>query len=293
MSKYSAEEVRAIAKRLHDDITVADGDALMASDMLTAYAERIKADEGVVEATDAQVEAIIKSVHSGYGIDESSWSQLLVRAALESKTVAQPLPIGKNGDGVVSALSRVHMMVDSESEWADIDIADWQTIRAHPLSQEAEIERLRNVMAPKLRELHCDANGLRATLDGGACKALAESFAEQFNSSGAVNYLVVEFTTADGTGFVVTVQKRAKPTAHELRRLAESRLAAANAQLRLMHRVLSQAVCVACADDGSAKDHELDKLEGVLRDQGWITSAVVPTTPTDKHPQGAGDEAAN
>ena len=41
--KYTAEEVRAIAKRLHDDITVADGDALMASDMLTAYAERIKA----------------------------------------------------------------------------------------------------------------------------------------------------------------------------------------------------------------------------------------------------------
>lgn len=73
--------------------------------------------------------------------------------------------------------------------------------------------------------------------------------------------------------------------------LAESRLAAANAQLRLMHRVLSQAVCVACADDGSAKDHELDKLEGVLRDQGWITSAVVPSTPTDEHLQGAGDEA--
>lgn len=49
--KYTAEEVLAIAKRLHDDITVADGDALMASDMLTAYAdllERIKADEGVV-----------------------------------------------------------------------------------------------------------------------------------------------------------------------------------------------------------------------------------------------------
>lgn len=115
-----------------------------------------------------------------------------------------------------------------------ISVDDWQTIHAHLLSQEAEIERLRNVMAPKLRELHYDANGLRATLDGGACKALAESFAEQFNSSGAVNYLDVEFTTADGTGFVVTVQKRAKPTAHELRRLAESRLAAADALLRFM-----------------------------------------------------------
>lgn len=43
---------------------------------------------------------------------------------------------------VQDALSQVHMMVDSESEWADIDIADWQTIRAHLLSQEEEIADL-------------------------------------------------------------------------------------------------------------------------------------------------------
>ena len=120
------------------------------------------------------------------------------------------------------------------------NLAAWQTIRAHLLSQDAEISRLREAMEPKLRELHYDANGLRATLDGGACKALAESFAEQFNSSGAVNYLDVEFTTADGTGFVVTVQKRAKPTAHELRRLAESRLAAANALLGKVYAYLDR-----------------------------------------------------
>lgn len=39
---YQAEEVRAIARRLHDDITVRDGDALTASDMLTAYADSIE-----------------------------------------------------------------------------------------------------------------------------------------------------------------------------------------------------------------------------------------------------------
>lgn len=50
--RHTVEEVRAIAKRLHDDITVADGDALMASDMLTAYAERIKADEGANDRID-------------------------------------------------------------------------------------------------------------------------------------------------------------------------------------------------------------------------------------------------
>jgi len=70
----------------------------------------------------------------------------------------------------------------------------------------------------------------------------------------------------------------------------QSRLAAADAQLRLMHRVLACAVTVACADDGSAKDHELSKLESVLRDQGWITTATVPATPVDDYLQGAGDE---
>jgi hypothetical protein len=121
--------------------------------------------------------------------------------------------------------------LDARTSGQDIE-PEWRELRAHLLSQEAEIERLREAMEPKLRELHYDANGLRATLDGGACKAIAESFAEQFNSSGAVNYLDVAFTTADGTCFVVTVQKRANPTAHELRQLAESRLAAADALLR-------------------------------------------------------------
>jgi len=137
----------------------------------------------------------------------------------------------------------------------DMSGADWQTIRAHMLSQDAEIDRLRNVMAPKLRELHYDANGLRATLGGGACKALAESFAEQFNSSGAVNYLDVEFTTADGTGFIVTVQKRAKPTAHELRRLAESRLAAANERLEAAERKVSRLTAMRNEWERDAREH--------------------------------------
>jgi len=60
-------------------------------------------------------------------------------------------------------------------------------------------------------------------------------------------------------------------------------LDAANAQLRLMHRVLAAAVAVVCADDGVAKDGALDKLEAVLRDQGWITTATVPTTQGEAH----------
>lgn len=46
--KYTAEEVQAIARRLHDDITVADGDALMASDMLTDYADSLERAPGGV-----------------------------------------------------------------------------------------------------------------------------------------------------------------------------------------------------------------------------------------------------
>jgi hypothetical protein len=44
---------------------------------------------------------------------------------------------------VQDALSRVHLMADTESEWADIDIADWKIIHAHLLSQDAELKILR------------------------------------------------------------------------------------------------------------------------------------------------------
>jgi len=50
------------------------------------------------------------------------------------------------------------------------------------------------------------------------------------------------------------------------------------AQSRLLMRVLNAAVCAVCADDGAAKDAEMDKLEDVLRDQGWITTVTVPTS---------------
>jgi len=142
---------------------------------------------------------------------------------------------------VQDALSRVQLLCDAEADWADIDIVDWQIIRTHLLSQDAEIARL-------------------------------ESQRES-----------VERDCRDYRQIQIEDSARAE--------LAESRLAAANAQLRLMHRVPACAVTVACADDGGAKDHELSKLESVLRDQGWITTATVPATPVDDYLQGAGDEA--
>lgn len=65
--KYTAEEARAIAKRLHDDITVADGDALMASDMLTAYAARIEADEMAADYPECSGDPASCPENEGFG----------------------------------------------------------------------------------------------------------------------------------------------------------------------------------------------------------------------------------
>lgn len=65
--KYTAEEVRAIAKRLHDDITVADGDALRASDMLTAYAARIEADEMAADYPECSGDPASYPENEGFG----------------------------------------------------------------------------------------------------------------------------------------------------------------------------------------------------------------------------------
>ena len=57
------------------------------------------------------------------------------------------------------------------------------------------------------------------------------------------------------------------------------------AHIRRLNRVLAASVAVACADDGSCKDAELDKLERVLMDEGWITTAIVPVTDNEEQPE--------
>jgi len=57
------------------------------------------------------------------------------------------------------------------------------------------------------------------------------------------------------------------------------------AHIRRLNRVLAASVAVACADDGVNKDHELDKLERVLMDEGWITTAIVPVTDNEEQPE--------
>lgn len=84
---YTAEEVRAIAKRLHDDITVADGDALMASDMLTAYAERIKADEESAVGYVATDNKIVFYVEDGWSKEVPPGTKLFTHPPAQAAQV--------------------------------------------------------------------------------------------------------------------------------------------------------------------------------------------------------------
>lgn len=64
-------------------------------------------------------------------------------------------------------------------------------------------------------------------LEGGACQLLAESFAEQFLTHGSINYLEVTMQSRvkmPGERLVVTIQRCAGKTPHQLRGEAEAEL---------------------------------------------------------------------
>lgn len=90
--EYTVEEVRAVAKRLHDDITVADGDALMASDMLTDYAdllEQIKTDEGVANKLVVPVAWMCETVN-GYKVFNAEGPSFPCNAGVVSELFTHP-----------------------------------------------------------------------------------------------------------------------------------------------------------------------------------------------------------
>jgi hypothetical protein len=71
-------------------------------------------------------------------------------------------------------------------------------------------------------------NGVSIALEGGACRLMAEMFADQFLGSGAVNYLELKLESRSkmpGEQFVVTMQRCAGETPHQLRAKAEQELA--------------------------------------------------------------------
>lgn len=99
-----------------------------------------------------------------------------------------------------------------------------------------EIERLRDGAVERLmRETLFTGmvptdRGVEMGLQGGAAHLLAESLAESFREGKGINYVEIRFESRQavpGERFLVTVQRTAGKTPHELRVEAEAALAAA------------------------------------------------------------------
>lgn len=93
---------------------------------------------------------------------------------------------------------------------------------------EAENGKLRDGLAKglsektMLTELAMRNGGLYAGIEGGAAAVLASAFAEQFTSSGGVNYVEVSFMHPATGPICVTLQRVQGKTPHQLRREAEA-----------------------------------------------------------------------
>ena len=99
---------------------------------------------------------------------------------------------------------------------------------------EMENDQLRTMLSERLLDetrlvdFAIANGGLAMGLRGGAAQLLAEMLADQIESTGAVNYLEVRFTSrtiAPGERYLVTIQKCVGKTPHELRLAAECELA--------------------------------------------------------------------
>ncbi|ATI15670.1 hypothetical protein [Bordetella phage vB_BbrM_PHB04] len=95
------------------------------------------------------------------------------------------------------------------------------------------LERAENVINnPRLTGLTVHDNLVSMGLEGAACQAFAEAFAEQFRRAGSVNYLEMSFDHSDAEigPLVVTVQRSQGKTPGALRAEAETRAERAEAE---------------------------------------------------------------
>jgi cell division septum initiation protein DivIVA len=106
-----------------------------------------------------------------------------------------------------------------------------EKLRQRIAELEGEVERQREIAADavaggtRILDIAIENGGLSLSLEGGGAQLLAEILAKQYADSEAVNYLQLSFTSqhsAPGEAFVVTVQRVAGKTAHELRAEAEA-----------------------------------------------------------------------
>lgn len=88
-----------------------------------------------------------------------------------------------------------------------------------------------------LTELAMRNGGLYAGIEGGAAAVLASAFAEQFTSSGGVNYVEVSFMHPATGPICVTLQRVQGKTPHQLRREAEAERDQLRAEVERMRRI--------------------------------------------------------
>lgn len=175
------------------------------------------------------------------------------------------------------------------------------TPTAKPLSDvpslQAEVARLQGLLEGKFNRetLLTGMQGSTLELQGGAAAHLAESFALQFAEAGGENYVELRFTSQQvlpGEQFVVTLQKVAGQTPHDLRRAAEAK----NAELMRQIEALSAMTVPQPTVDNVMPDDlltlaQVNDLSNTVRDQcgGWAARKVrsilsVPTFQGRVHP---------
>jgi hypothetical protein len=123
-----------------------------------------------------------------------------------------------------------HAAAVSAAECAPL-IEEIEALRQDGSKLTAERDALRDAVAKNVTDatmltgLTTGGDGLTVGLQGGAASLLAEMLAEQYKGSGAVNYLQLSFesrVTLPGEAFIVTVQRVAGKTPHQLRAEAEA-----------------------------------------------------------------------
>lgn len=121
-----------------------------------------------------------------------------------------------------------------------------------------------------LTELAMRNGGLYAGIEGGAAAVLASAFAEQFTSSGGINYVEVSFTHPKTGPLIVTLQRTQGKTPHQLRDEAEAERDTLRAELETerMRLVACGVVAMANTAESAAKARDMhpDYLCASVRD---------------------------
>lgn len=164
-------------------------------------------------------------------------------------------------------------------------------------SLQAEIGRLQGLLQGKFNRetLLLDMEGSTLNLKGGAAALLAEMFALQFDQEKGQNYIEVRFTSNQvlpGEQFVVTVQKVAGQTPHELRRAAEAHSAGLARQIAELSAIpVPQPTVDNVFGDDLLSIAQVNDIANTVRDQcgSWAARKVrsilsVPTFQGRVHP---------